>query len=305
VVDRSNQLSIMRTRPSTDSRRSMSYRGSPAPRAPLAVSLNDGISPDTTPYLSAHASTSSLGLDDDSSRKVTVNGSRLGLGSQSSSRFAFASDPNPNTDPDSDFGPDDSFKSEDRASGGQDLTPLVIQTERMPSNNGSTVVLRHSDEFTDDGLQELSFRAETPVSFGRSQSPRAGTGTGMGMGMGMGTRTSPRSGSGVGGGGSKGKGTADKAGVILGIHNVFLVLPQFIVTFLSSIIFYLMEPDKGVPAKHPQIPVAEPAIGNGNGTLPGLGIERAEEAVVDGMKMLFRREGPEGGSSDAVGLIFR
>lgn len=36
--------------------------------------------------------------------------------------------------------------------------------------------------------------------------------------------------------------TADKAGLILGIHNVFIVLPQFIITAVSAVIFHIMEP---------------------------------------------------------------
>lgn len=241
TVDRSNQLAIMHTRPSSESRRSLtlSHRGSPISRGPLVVPPDDDISVETTPYLSARGSQSSLSVKTDHSGK-----------SQSSVR------------------------SHERQSGGMDLTPLVIQTERMPSQNGSTVVLRHSDEFTDDGVQELSFRADTPISPRRVQSPGVG---------------------------EKGKGTADKAGVILGIHNVFLVLPQFIVTFLSSIIFYLMEPDKGLPAKHPNAPPV------GNGTLAdasaSIGIDG--ESFGDVVKLFTREGGPEGGSPDAVGLIFR
>ncbi|KII91533.1 hypothetical protein PLICRDRAFT_156689 [Plicaturopsis crispa FD-325 SS-3] len=43
-----------------------------------------------------------------------------------------------------------------------------------------------------------------------------------------------------------------QSGVILGIHNIFIVIPQFIVTGLSSIIFALFEPDKSVlHGQHP------------------------------------------------------
>lgn len=37
---------------------------------------------------------------------------------------------------------------------------------------------------------------------------------------------------------------AAQAGAILGIHNLFIVLPQFLITFLSSILFRLLEPPK-------------------------------------------------------------
>ncbi len=90
----------------------------------------------------------------------------------------------------------------------------------------------------------------------------------------------------------KGKQTADKAGVILGIHNVFLVLPQFVVTTFSSLIFYLMEPSRSLPAHHPQsIPITS------NSTA---------EAVGEVVKSVVREgTASNGGSPDAVGLIFR
>jgi solute carrier family 45 protein 1/2/4 len=61
--------------------------------------------------------------------------------------------------------------------------------------------------------------------------------------------------------------TADKAGLILGIHNVFIVLPQFLITAISAVIFHWMD--------------AAPAAG-----------EKRAAA-----------EGPA--SPDAVGLVFR
>ncbi|KAG8908297.1 hypothetical protein FRB99_007831 [Tulasnella sp. 403] len=41
-------------------------------------------------------------------------------------------------------------------------------------------------------------------------------------------------------------GISNKAGIILGIHNIFVVIPQFLVTGLSSILFALLEPHKSV-----------------------------------------------------------
>ncbi|KDQ54090.1 hypothetical protein JAAARDRAFT_136172 [Jaapia argillacea MUCL 33604] len=41
-----------------------------------------------------------------------------------------------------------------------------------------------------------------------------------------------------------------KAGVILGIHNIFIVIPQFLMTGLSSIIFAIFEPTKSVLHHH-------------------------------------------------------
>ncbi|KAJ3906400.1 hypothetical protein F5879DRAFT_650720 [Lentinula edodes] len=43
-----------------------------------------------------------------------------------------------------------------------------------------------------------------------------------------------------------GGGLSAKAGIILGIHNIFVVIPQFLVTGLSSIIFALVDPTKSV-----------------------------------------------------------
>ncbi|KAL1743634.1 major facilitator superfamily domain-containing protein [Schizophyllum fasciatum] len=43
-----------------------------------------------------------------------------------------------------------------------------------------------------------------------------------------------------------GGGLAAKAGIILGIHNLFIVIPQFIVTGLSSIIFAIFDPHQSV-----------------------------------------------------------
>lgn len=69
--------------------------------------------------------------------------------------------------------------------------------------------------------------------------------------------------------------TADKAGLILGIHNVFIVLPQFVITFISSIVFMIMEPAKGT--------------------------EAAPAAAADGAAATT--DGPS--SPNAVGLVFR
>lgn len=41
------------------------------------------------------------------------------------------------------------------------------------------------------------------------------------------------------------------AGVLLGIHNMYIVLPQFLVTFLSSFIFRLLEDDTGLNESPP------------------------------------------------------
>ncbi|WVQ68534.1 uncharacterized protein L199_006742 [Kwoniella botswanensis] len=194
-------------------------------------------------------------------------------------------------------------KGNKRLSGG--LSPLIIQGETVgepETGLGSTVILRHSDEYSrsdisdeeDEGDDEEGQRRISTQSSGRraiTPSP-----------------TSPRTSSSATRTQEKGQSTADKAGVILGIHNVFLVLPQFVVTFLSSIIFYLMEPEKGLPAHHPHTTI--PLTGNVTapstitegleGVVVGLGEEMVKRLIVG------RAEGMvEGGSPDAVGLIFR
>lgn len=45
-------------------------------------------------------------------------------------------------------------------------------------------------------------------------------------------------------------GLSGKAGIILGIHNVFIVIPQFLVTALSSVIFAIFDPQKSVVPGH-------------------------------------------------------
>lgn len=55
--------------------------------------------------------------------------------------------------------------------------------------------------------------------------------------------------------------TADKAGLILGIHNVFIVMPQFVITAVSSLVFYIMEPGPDAPVR-PDAPEGAPAPKN-------------------------------------------
>lgn len=69
--------------------------------------------------------------------------------------------------------------------------------------------------------------------------------------------------------------TADKAGLILGIHNVFIVMPQFVITAVSSLVFYIMEP--GAAAAIPAPP----------------------EGATEGVPV------PTPKNPDAVGLVFR
>ncbi|KDN44339.1 hypothetical protein RSAG8_05603, partial [Rhizoctonia solani AG-8 WAC10335] len=86
---------------------------------------------------------------------------------------------------------------------------------------------------------------------------------------------------------SVGEGVGSKAGIILGIHNLVVVLPQFLVTGLSAVLFALLEPHRSVlHGKHPgNVPPGA------NITLPLNNLETREEGT--------------DASSDSIGLIFR
>ena len=78
--------------------------------------------------------------------------------------------------------------------------------------------------------------------------------------------------------GKAGSGLAAKAGIIIGIHNIFIVMPQFIMTGLASIIFALLDPTKSASS------VANPPL-PANGTLPAIeaaGPVARAEAIVSG-----------------------
>lgn len=81
-----------------------------------------------------------------------------------------------------------------------------------------------------------------------------------------------------------------KCVTLQGIHNIFIVLPQFLVTFLSSIIFYLLEPTR------PTLP------GHANPNVPTVG----NITLTDAAAVLPRELSTHVTSStDSVGLIFR
>ncbi|KAF9093521.1 hypothetical protein BGX23_003231 [Mortierella sp. AD031] len=56
---------------------------------------------------------------------------------------------------------------------------------------------------------------------------------------------------------------ASSAGALLGIHNIYIVLPQFLVSFLSSLVFAAIEPKSNESATGDQVPV-EGSAGNPN-----------------------------------------
>lgn len=105
--------------------------------------------------------------------------------------------------------------------------------------------------------------------------------------------------------GNSGQNTAEKAGVILGIHNIFIVLPQFLVTFLSSVIFFLLEPTRpALPEGHPGPNV--PVLAN---VTAAADIETSDTLVNITQKVVraLEREldAHVTSSTDSVGLIFR
>ncbi|KDE07787.1 hypothetical protein MVLG_01886 [Microbotryum lychnidis-dioicae p1A1 Lamole] len=78
-------------------------------------------------------------------------------------------------------------------------------------------------------------------------------------------------------------GAADQAGAILGIHNIYVVMPQFLVTALSSIIFALFAPHQpiihhGGSTTHPIIP-ADPGTVSPDDPLSGEGGELGERLI--------------------------
>lgn len=55
---------------------------------------------------------------------------------------------------------------------------------------------------------------------------------------------------------------ASSAGALLGIHNIYIVLPQFLVSFLSSLVFAAIEPKTSSPGDPTtELPAVE-AAGN-------------------------------------------
>ncbi|KAI0694137.1 major facilitator superfamily domain-containing protein [Cytidiella melzeri] len=74
---------------------------------------------------------------------------------------------------------------------------------------------------------------------------------------------------------------AAKAGIILGIHNVFIVIPQFVITGISSVIFAI--------AGAGEIPGVPPE--SGNSTRPDLAVREAR--------------GPSGGGPNSYAYVFR
>ncbi|KAL1760739.1 major facilitator superfamily domain-containing protein [Schizophyllum commune] len=97
-----------------------------------------------------------------------------------------------------------------------------------------------------------------------------------------------------------GGGLAAKAGIILGIHNLFIVIPQFIVTGVSSIIFAIFDPDQSVlHGGHGGIPMH-------NSTTTEDGSDAAASGDLAFRALAYRAEEENnGGGSNSVVYIFR
>ncbi|KAJ2914560.1 hypothetical protein MD484_g5815, partial [Candolleomyces efflorescens] len=100
-----------------------------------------------------------------------------------------------------------------------------------------------------------------------------------------------------------GGGLSSKAGIILGIHNVFIVIPQFLVTGLSSIVFAIFDPRTSVNPSHPLVNgTAITTLTNATDALENT-ILRRTDALLD----LNSRESADvkPGQSSSIVYIFR
>ncbi|KAL1729009.1 major facilitator superfamily domain-containing protein [Schizophyllum commune] len=99
-----------------------------------------------------------------------------------------------------------------------------------------------------------------------------------------------------------GGGLAAKAGIILGIHNLFIVIPQFIVTGVSSIIFAIFDPDQSVlHGGHGGIPMH-----NSTTTDDGAGVDASASGDLAFRALAYRaEEEDDDGGSNSVVYIFR
>jgi len=75
---------------------------------------------------------------------------------------------------------------------------------------------------------------------------------------------------------------ADKAGIILGIHNIFVVMPQFLVTGLSAILFAVLEPGR------PSDPTSITPATNGTSTFIPADDELVAVKSIDSIGVVLR-----------------
>ncbi|KAJ8595741.1 MFS general substrate transporter [Rhizopogon salebrosus TDB-379] len=102
----------------------------------------------------------------------------------------------------------------------------------------------------------------------------------------------------------KDNGLSSQAGAILGIHNMFIVIPQFLVTGLSSIIFAMFDPQKSVlHGPHPGNTLPANGTIATSGNVTGQLLDRDDDPSVTGhpnsIAIIFRL----GGVSATVALV--
>ncbi|KAF9553769.1 MFS general substrate transporter [Agrocybe pediades] len=97
-----------------------------------------------------------------------------------------------------------------------------------------------------------------------------------------------------------------KAGIILGIHNIFIVIPQFLVTGFSAILFAIFDPTKpGIPAHRAPVAPAPPSpIGADVKNITAAVVTRAGEMLLD-FSTRAEAETGESSHSNSVVYIFR
>ncbi|KAL5478314.1 hypothetical protein ACEPAI_2498 [Sanghuangporus weigelae] len=98
-----------------------------------------------------------------------------------------------------------------------------------------------------------------------------------------------------------------KSGIIIGIHNLFIVIPQFISTAFTSLIFALFDPAKSVrPGHNPGLGIP----GQGNDTLAnstdasGRVGGGAVSDIVDSA-LIYARDASASGGTNSVAVVFR
>ncbi|KAF5353770.1 hypothetical protein D9757_013859 [Collybiopsis confluens] len=149
------------------------------------------------------------------------------------------------------FVPGDSSGSEDTESDDDDdavtrkeredrkKTLLRLGGAGRSSANVTPVVPHYIDQRYDEEEEDAEDLDEDAVLVGRSRPSRRDEEEGSSSDGGEDEHN--------GGGGG---GLSAKAGIILGIHNIFIVIPQFLVTGMSSIIFALFDPAKSLSTLH-------------------------------------------------------
>ncbi|KAI8980631.1 MFS general substrate transporter [Trametes punicea] len=87
-------------------------------------------------------------------------------------------------------------------------------------------------------------------------------------------------------------GLAANAGIIIGIHNIFVVIPQFVMTGLASLVFFFLDPSKAVA--HSGVAEIPPLAGN-----------ETEPGVVIGEDLAARAQGGGSGGPNSYAVIYR